>query len=177
MSLALSQPMISPLERAKPLFSESYTPLSDSLLHPLSCDSYFRIISTVPSVEPPSMTKYSKLGYPWLRMERIVASRYFSPLYTDVTREIRGHADPFAVARSSLPISSACCKVPLAILTQGYIDSTQTLDVSKAKIPCPSARRRGHRVGPSNRTCPRSGNRVVPRIGRVRKSAGHPGRA
>jgi SAM-dependent methyltransferase len=64
-SVALIQPMISPDERANPRLSASYIPLSGSLVHSLKCRSSFRIISCVPSVEPPSMMKYSRFGYCW----------------------------------------------------------------------------------------------------------------
>src|SRR5882724_987384 len=62
MSLALSQPMMSPVDREKPVFKASYRPLSGWLTHHVIWLSYFRMISGVPSVEAPSTTIYSRLG-------------------------------------------------------------------------------------------------------------------
>src|ERR1700687_4967237 len=90
MSVAEIQPMTSPVVRAKPLFRASYMPLSGSLIHPEICDSYFRITSIVPSLEPPSPIKYSRFGYPCASTERIVCSMYFPEFQTGVTSEIRG---------------------------------------------------------------------------------------
>src|SRR5690242_15266751 len=61
-SLAFSQPMISPLARENPVFNASYTPLSGWLTHHAIFSSYCRIISTVPSVDPPSTMIYSRFG-------------------------------------------------------------------------------------------------------------------
>src|SRR5262249_33000649 len=60
-----------------------------SLIHPEIWFSYFRMISKLQSVEPPSSMKYSRLGYLWTRTDRIVCSRYFPELKTGVTRAIR----------------------------------------------------------------------------------------
>src|SRR5271168_4450800 len=86
--------MISPLVRANPLFSASYMPLSGSETHPVICDSYFRMISTVPSFEPPSTMKYSRFGYFCARTDSIVCSTYFAELKTGVTSEIFGQVTP-----------------------------------------------------------------------------------
>src|SRR5215510_4224419 len=69
----------------------SYIPRSGSLFQKVNCDSYFRMMSRLPSVEPPSMMMYSRLGYCWASTERMVASRYRAELKTGVTSEIFGH--------------------------------------------------------------------------------------
>ena len=55
------------------------------------------MISTDPSVLPPSMTKYSRLGYPWSRIERSVASRNRAWLNEGVTTLTRGHGPPSGI--------------------------------------------------------------------------------
>src|SRR5260221_14319414 len=91
-SLAFSHPMISPVDLANPAFSAAYNPWFVWLNQQLTSRSYFRIISTVPSVDPSFTTMYSRFGYPWFTIDRIVASRYSSPLYTAVTSVIFGHS-------------------------------------------------------------------------------------
>src|SRR5258707_5715975 len=91
-SLEFSHPMISPVDLANPAFSAAYNPWFVWLNQQLTCPSYFRIISTVPSVDPSFTTMYSRFGYPWFTIDRIVASRYSSPLYTAVTSVIFGHS-------------------------------------------------------------------------------------
>jgi hypothetical protein len=46
-------------------------------------------------VAPSSTTMYSRFGYLWFTTDRIVASRYSSPLYTAVTSVIFGHSVVF----------------------------------------------------------------------------------
>src|SRR6266851_4204379 len=91
-SLEFSQPMISPVDFANPAFSAAYSPWFAWLNQQLTSRSYFRIISAVRSVDPSSTTMYSRFGYPWFTIDRIVASRYSSPLYTAVTSVIFGHS-------------------------------------------------------------------------------------
>lgn len=52
------------------------------------------MISTELSVLPPSITRYSRLGYPCKRMDRIVSSKNLAWLKDGVTMLIRGHACP-----------------------------------------------------------------------------------
>ena len=73
-----------------------------SLVQPEIWFSYFRMISKLPSVEPPSTIKYSRFGYPCARTERIVCSRYFPELKTGVTRDMRGHSEFVAPAGAIL---------------------------------------------------------------------------
>src|SRR5258708_25462473 len=91
-SLEFSHPMISPVDLANPAFSAAYNPWFAWLNQQLTPRSYFRIISAVPSVDPSSTTMYSRFGYPWLTIDRIVASRYSSPLCTAATSVIFGHS-------------------------------------------------------------------------------------
>src|SRR5208337_1631963 len=65
----LSQPMISPVECAKPAFKAAYRPLLGWLNQHARCASYLRIISTVLSVEPSSTMMYSRFGYSCDTME------------------------------------------------------------------------------------------------------------
>src|ERR1700694_1511568 len=89
-SLEFSHPMISPVDLANPAFSAANNPWFAWLNQQLSSRSYFRMISTVPSVDPSSTTMYSRFGYPWLTIDRIVASRYSSPLYNAVNSVVFG---------------------------------------------------------------------------------------
>src|SRR5712691_9839532 len=91
-SLEFSQPITSPVDLANPAFSAAYNPWFAWLNQQPTSPSYFRIISTVRSVDPSSTTMYSRFGYPWSTIDRIVASRYSSPLYTAVTSVIFGHS-------------------------------------------------------------------------------------
>src|SRR5690349_21006013 len=84
-SLEFSHPITSPVDRANPAFSAAYNPRFAWLNQQLTSRSYFRIISTVPSVDPSSTTMYSRFGYAWFTIDLMVASRYSSPLYTAVT--------------------------------------------------------------------------------------------
>src|SRR5215204_404375 len=61
------------------------------------------MISTVPSVEPPSIMKYSRLGYPWSTTLLIVASMYRPWLNEGVTTDIFGQPplSPFILRPSS----------------------------------------------------------------------------
>src|SRR5215203_7438940 len=61
------------------------------------------MISTVPSVEPPSIMKYSRLGYPWSTTLLIVASMYRPWLNEGVTTDIFGQSplSPFILRPSS----------------------------------------------------------------------------
>src|SRR5689334_13716758 len=65
-------------------------PLSFSLTHHASRSAYFRMISTLPSVLPPSTITYSRLEYPWSRTEPIVCSRNCAWLKLGVTTVMRG---------------------------------------------------------------------------------------
>src|SRR4051794_28944113 len=67
-------------------------PRSLSLVQPASQGSYFLIISGLASLLPPSITKYSRLGYPCSRTERIVSSRNSAWLNDGVTMLMRGHS-------------------------------------------------------------------------------------
>src|SRR5579864_6194456 len=58
------------------------------------------MMSTEPSVEPPSSMKYSRLGYCWEMTDWMVCSRYFAELNTGVTRVIFGHPPRFTPSLS-----------------------------------------------------------------------------
>src|SRR5712664_2212896 len=106
-SLEFSQPMISPVDVANPAFSAAYSPWFAWLNQQLTAPSYFRIIFAVLSVDPSSTTVYSRFGYPWFTIDRIVASRYSSPLYTAVTSVIFGHSVVFGFRSTSSRSNSA----------------------------------------------------------------------
>src|SRR5712692_5366553 len=106
-SLEFSQPITSPVDLANPAFSAAYNPWFAWLNQQLTSRSYLRIISTVPSVDPSSTTMYSRFGYPWLTIDRIVASRYSSPLYTAVTSVIFGQTAVFGFRSTSSRSNSA----------------------------------------------------------------------
>ena len=77
---------------AVPRLIAALWPPSRSLTHCVSQGRYFLMISTEPSVLPPSRTKYSRFGYPWSRIERSVASRNRAWLKDGVTTLMRGQA-------------------------------------------------------------------------------------
>ncbi len=61
-SSLLIQPITSPVALANPLFSPEAMPPSGSLTQNARCLEYRRMISTLPSSEPPSITMYSRFG-------------------------------------------------------------------------------------------------------------------
>ena len=79
--------MISPLVRAKPLLTASAWPPSGSLHHAVSPAAYRSMISTEPSVDPPSATTYSSAGSSWSSTERSASSRYRAWFSDGVTSE------------------------------------------------------------------------------------------
>src|SRR5215212_11747464 len=83
---------MSPLARLNPFISASVCPSSFSLTQKASWSEYFSMISTVPSVEPPSMMMYSRLGYPCSSTLLIVASMYRPWLNEGVTTDIFGQS-------------------------------------------------------------------------------------
>src|SRR5439155_6109867 len=144
MSVAVIQPMISPEVRANPLFRASYIPLSGSLIHPEICDSFFRMMSTVPSLDSPSTMKYSRFGYPCASTDRIVCSMYFPEFHTGVTSEIRGHtaALVFAGALSAPTSGSVAMHYTLDITKRRHVaelSSTSTMSIAFPDAFGPSA--------------------------------------
>src|SRR5918993_1152290 len=81
---------MSPLARLNPFISASVCPSSGSLTQYVSWSEYFSMMSTVPSVEPPSIMKYSRLGYACSTTLLIVASMYRPWLNEGVTTDILG---------------------------------------------------------------------------------------
>src|SRR5690349_3054558 len=64
------------------------------------------MISTLLSVLPPSMTTYSRFGYPCSKTERIVASRKSAWLYDGVTTVSLGQGRPVGAASGSRALSA-----------------------------------------------------------------------
>src|ERR671912_14293 len=83
---------MSPLARLNPFISASVCPSSGSLTQYVSWSEYFSMMSTVPSVEPPSIMKYSRLGYACSTTLLIVASMYRPWLNEGVTTDIFGQS-------------------------------------------------------------------------------------
>src|SRR5215212_6442205 len=83
---------MSPLARLNPFISASVCPSSFSLTQKASWSEYFSMISTVPSVEPPSLMMYSRLGYSCSSTLLIVASIYRPWLNEGVTTDIFGQS-------------------------------------------------------------------------------------
>jgi hypothetical protein len=75
MSSELSQARISPVALLNPLLIACACPSSGSLTEYASRCSYFVMISTLPSLLPPSTMMYSRLGYSCPSTERMVSSR------------------------------------------------------------------------------------------------------
>ena len=92
MSSLLIQVAKSPEPSCSPRLIAALCPPSGSLTHVFSHGAYFLMISTDPSVLPPSMTKYSRFGYPCSRIDRSVASRNRAWLNDGVTTLMRGQA-------------------------------------------------------------------------------------
>src|SRR5260370_17697834 len=84
-SLEFSHPMISPVDLANPAFSAAYNPWFVWLNQQLTCPSYFRLISTVPSVDPSFTTMYSRFRYPWFTIAPISPSSYSPPFNPPLT--------------------------------------------------------------------------------------------
>src|SRR5688572_13329838 len=64
------------------------------------------MISAELSVLPPSITKYSRFGYPCMITERMVSSMYFPWLKEGVTILIFGQGLPFAIVGGNFSFSS-----------------------------------------------------------------------
>ena len=88
MSSAFKKPTISPFANETPLFIASQIPLSSSLINKDIFSLYLFKISKVPSVELPSITKYSTFLYFWLNKLWIVFSIVFEEFLTTVIIEI-----------------------------------------------------------------------------------------
>src|SRR5262245_32415190 len=94
-----------PVPIRRPRLIAALWPPSGSLTQYVSHRSYFFMISTDPSLLPPSSTKYSRFGYPWSRIDRSVASRKSACLKEGVTTVMHGQAWPSGISLSndSLP--------------------------------------------------------------------------
>src|SRR5689334_8879657 len=88
LSSLLIHAITSPVTMAKPLLMASYCPLSGSVTQYANFAACRRIMSTLPSVDPPSTTTYSRLGSRCERTESIVSSRNAAWFSDGVTMEI-----------------------------------------------------------------------------------------
>src|SRR5262249_39110765 len=106
MSSLLIQVVNSPEPSRRPRLIAALWPPSRSLTHEVSHGEYFLMISTEPSVLPPSMTKYSRLGYPCSRIDRSVASTKCAWLNEGVPTLTRGHTAPSGIAGGNAALAT-----------------------------------------------------------------------
>src|SRR6266478_633582 len=134
-SLEFSQPMISPVDLANPALSAAYSPWFAWLNQQLTSRSYFRIISAVRSVDPSSTTMYSRFGYPWFTIDRMVASRYSSPKYTAHEKREEEPSSPDAryARRAGVPLRTQRVRLSRYSSNRGNPSYPTTSDANALK--------------------------------------------